>query len=109
MNQQRDPDCERKKQNLATDEIHQVPTFGARMSISAEPADGKVTEVIEKVPFNCHKAVQRPQVYMLPAVKAESFLVRRKPSEDADLDIVIMSRDVGIGVMDDVVFTRPTK
>ena len=45
---------------------------------------------------------------MLPTMKGESFLMRREPAEKADVDVIVVAGDVGIGVMDNIVFASPT-
>lgn len=59
------------------------------------------------MPFEQDKAIKRPEVDVLPAMKAESFLVRRKSAQEAKLNIVVVAGNVGVGMVENAMLPVP--
>ena len=101
--EQRDRQRQREEDRLAAEENREVPSFGRANSASADPAGGQVAEVVVELPLHGQKAVKRPEVKLLKPVERQSPLVRREPAENAEIDVVVVARDVRVVVMQHVV------
>src|SRR5579872_2672048 len=64
-------------------------------------------EIVNQVPLDGEKAVKQPHIDALKAVEPEPALLRGESAEVSDVDVVIMAIDVGVGVMNRVVFPVP--
>src|SRR6266699_4673744 len=96
-----------QKDTLAAEENRKIPSLRARDSMGLDPARDKLLEIVMKMPLDRYQPVERPEIEVLPAMKFESFLMWSHPAEAAPVDVCVMVRDVGIGVMEHGVLPVP--
>jgi hypothetical protein len=96
-----------EKYPFASKKDNHVPSFWPRHPVAAHAPGNHVVKIIIELPFDRQKAVQNPEVKMLEPMKLPAFLMGREPPEKTDVYIVIMARDIGIRVVDDIVLACP--
>ncbi len=87
------------KDQLASDKGNKVPALRPRHSVPVYPTGHEVNEITDQLHLDHQESVKNPQVKVLPAMKPEPFLVRRKPAGRAYVDVRIPARYVHIVVM----------
>ncbi len=100
-------DGEGHEDDFAEDEGDEVKTFGAVDRVIADAGANDVAEVIDEVPFDGDDGVEEPEVDVLPAVEPVAALFRGEAGEGTEFDVVIVADDVGVGVVEFVVFDVP--
>ncbi len=73
----------------------------------ADASANQRCDVGARLPAQHHQAVERPDVDVLQPVPALRGLVRREACERCLVDVVVVSVDVGVGVVRDVVLDPP--
>src|SRR6266850_1899405 len=96
-----------QQQSLGTDEGNQLQTFWPWNALFFDAAQHHVTKVIVQMPFDNIESIQRPKVIMLPAMKLKTLLMWCQPAEKSNVDVCIVSGDVGIGMVDHGMFPVP--
>src|SRR2546423_915318 len=91
----------------AEEPADQAITTGGRVLVPADPARGDVAKIVEEMPFDGEKSVEHPEINSLEAMETEPLLLRRKPPEESNIDVVVMAIDVRIGVVDGIVLPIP--
>ena len=107
MELQRNPEGQREEDNLAGHEDHELPASGARHAVEIDAAPDDLAEVVQALPLDRQKPIERPQVQVLPSMKREPLLVRRQPREGGEVDVGIMASDVDVRVMEHAVLPAP--
>src|SRR5436189_243856 len=83
-----DREREREEQHFPADEDGQIFPARPRDLVPADAAGGDVVEVIHEMPLDREQPVEEPKINSLQAVKPISFLLRREPAEEADVDVI---------------------
>ena len=107
MEEQRNADRPRQEDELADPEAGELASTGPREWRVLDAPDLELHEVTDDLPFNCEEPVERPRIDVLEAVEPPPLLIGCEPQERELLDVAVGARDVGVGVMDDVVLDPP--
>ena len=91
----------------ASDEKNQVPAFGARQTVLPDPSSDDLPEIAEEMPLDGQDPIKRPQIEVLPAVKAVTLLVWSQAAEETQVDVGVVAGDVDKSVMEDIVVPVP--
>ena len=74
--------------------------------VTAAPAD-EIGEVIEELPLDRQHPVEGPEIEVLPAMPPVVGLMGRQPTDQPEVDVVIVAGEVGEGVVQAVVLVGP--
>src|SRR6267142_2435160 len=108
MKQGRDDEDPADKDRFANQEGYQIPSLGTRdLVIGGNPAANHFFEIIKEFPLDHYDAIQGPQIKVLPPMNLEPLLMWSQPAEGPVVDVGVVARDVGKGVMEDGVFPVP--
>ena len=100
-------ECQGEKRYFSSDESDKIPALRPGRGTRVDPAEHHMVKIAEQMELRHEEGVQRPYVQVLPAMKPQPLLVRRKPGKYAQIDIGIISRYVDIVVVKHGVFPMP--
>src|ERR1700681_427266 len=102
-------DCERcgKERELAPQEQSEVAAAGPRERVVADASPKNGREVIVELPLGQDKTIEDPHVEVLEALVRKMRLVARHPAKGTEADAVVQSFDIGVAVVEDIVFPPP--
>src|SRR4029077_12717382 len=86
---------------------NQISPGGTADSVAADSACDQPSEIVDELPPDRQKAVERPEGEVLPSVNREPALMGRDPAEDTEVEVAVVACDIDIRVMDDVVLPVP--
>jgi hypothetical protein len=81
--------------------------FGAGNRIFANATDNKIVIIIKEMPLDAKKTVEKPHIQVLEAVEREVCLMGGETGEEADFEVGVVFVDIGVRVMEVVVFPMP--
>jgi len=96
-----------RKDKLSSEQMKEIPSFRSWDGVAADLPLGEVVIIIEEMPLDHEQTVEKPEIEVLVAVESVVSLVRGESPERADFEIGIVVVDVGIGVVEVVVFPIP--
>src|SRR5947209_6989013 len=87
---------QRQKAQLASHQGRCFPGFrpADAMSAATDSPSRPIAKVIVKLPLGGHQPVEQPQIIVLKAMEGEPRLMRGQPAKEANVDVVVVFRNV---------------
>ncbi len=107
INERRHDKGKGEEKRLAKKEDKRLEPLGPGNCVVAYLALRVTDEIIQQLPLYGDESIEKPEVNVLKPVKPVAGMFRAETAKNAKLDIVIMTRDIGVGVVKLIMFVIP--